>query len=117
MRIVDSYGINDGGLIFSVEIAEDRFVDVKVCKGNPEGLVYVVQNEDVSTVYTGEWVADGTCPGLEYDEKAVVDLVKQAVWEGKKEFPDVNNVLENARARSVGVSVPYCDKENCFEKV
>ena len=74
MRVVDSYGINDGGMIFSVELADDRFVDVKVCPDG--GPVYVMQNADGSTVYTGEWVADNTCPGYEYDENVVLDLVK-----------------------------------------
>lgn len=75
MRVVDSYGINGGATIFSVELAEDRFVDVKVCKDG--GLVYVMQNEDGSSVYDGDWPY-GTYPGLEYDENAVLRLVKEA---------------------------------------
>lgn len=97
MRIVDSYSINDGGIIFSVELAEDRFVDVKVCKGNPDGNVYVMDNSDGSTVYTGEWGVDGTVPGYAYDEKAVVKLVKDAC---RIRQSSVVEVLEDAAQRS-----------------
>lgn len=85
MKIVDCYGVNDGSTFFSVELAEDRFVDVKVCEGNPEGLVYVMQNEDGSTVYSDRAYSDNrvdfTHPGFEYDEKAVLKLVKETLKE------------------------------------
>ena len=83
MRIVDTYGINGGGQIFSVELDEDRFVDVKVCPG--DGPTYVMQNDDGSTVYSdkaylGKQV-DAVYPGYEYDEKAVLKLVKETLKE------------------------------------
>ena len=85
MRIVDSYEINDGQ-IFSVELAEDRFVDVKVCDGKLDGFIYVVQNEDGSTVYSDKAYTDkgidAVYPGFVYDEKAVLDLVKEAMNKG-----------------------------------
>lgn len=83
MRIVDSYGINDGGLIYSVELAEDRFVDVKVCDGKLGGLIYVMQNEDGSTVYSDKAYTDkgvdSVYPGFEYDEKEVLALVRASL--------------------------------------
>lgn len=85
MRIVDIYEINDGQ-IFSIELEEDRFVDVKVCDGKLDGLIYVVQNEDGSTVYSDKAYSDkgvdAVYPGFEYDEKAVLDLVKEAMNKG-----------------------------------
>lgn len=86
MKIVDCYGVNDGSTFVSVELAEDRFVDVKVCDGDLNGLVYVMENEDGSTVYSDKAYSregDGnlTFPGFEYDEKAVLKLVKETLKE------------------------------------
>lgn len=102
MKIVNSYDVNGGSHFYSVELAENRFVDVKVCPDS--GLVYVMQNEDGSTVYTGEWVTDRTVPGYAYDEKEVVRLVKE-VYEkeyGKQPLDDQIRAADSVKQESVG---------------
>lgn len=78
MQIIDKMDLGSEGAMYAVEIEDGFFVDVKV---KDTGLVYVMQNEDGSTVYDGR-CADYTYPGFEYDEKAVVDLVKEAMNKG-----------------------------------
>lgn len=103
MEIDDSYGLNDGGRIFTVKLAEDRFVDVKVCKDG--GPVYVMENEDGSTVYTGEWKPNNTCPGYEYDEKAVLDFVKDHIKE--QEIQNVEKYLASVNLGDYGLD--WCE--------
>lgn len=120
MRIVDSYSINGGAVFFSVELAEDRFVDVKICPDG--GPIYIIQNEDGSTVYSDKAYSDKQVdafyPGFEYDESAVLDFVREVVLKDNKEYKDetvgVDGVLRDAYGRSGGAGSDKGDKENEF---
>lgn len=123
MRIVDNYEINDGQ-IFSVELEDDRFVDVKVCDGKLDGLIYVVQNEDGSTVYSDKAYSDkrvdSVYPGFEYDEKSVLDLVKEAVRRSMAKVrvaiestDDYSDPQFHSRLEDWGIPAP----DGCYGKV
>ena len=57
--------------IFSVKLAVNRWVDIKMVGD----LIYIMQNDDGSAVYS----ASRTCPGYKYDEAAVFAAVKEYV--------------------------------------
>lgn len=96
MKIVDSYDVNGGSHFYSVELAENRFVDVKVCPDS--GLVYVMENEDGSTVYTGEWAPGATVPGYAYDEKEVVRFVKE-VYEKEYGMQSLDGLIKESEMK------------------
>lgn len=56
--------------IYSVSLSPARTVDVKVLEKT--GLMYIMQNEDGSTVYNQK----ESCPGYGYDEEEVIALVR-----------------------------------------
>lgn len=120
MKIVDCYGVNDGSTFVSVELAEDRFVDVKVCDWNGKGLVYVMQNEDGSTVYSDKAYSDNgvdACyPGFEYDEKAVVEFVKDYIKEHEGKEVGFDGVLKEAFVRAGDSGSRETGKEIGFDK-
>ena len=105
MNIVDSYEVNGGSHFYSVELAENRFVDVKVCPDT--GLVYVMQNEDGSTVYTGEWDAGNSVPGYAYDESEVLRLVKEA-HQQEKGIGSLNALIASAEDLRSGLVEKNC---------
>lgn len=75
MKIINKDNVTDTQerTLFTVELDDNKYVDVMAVMGNGEKpFVYVMQNEDGSTVYDNE----ETCPDCVYKEKDVVDLIK-----------------------------------------
>lgn len=72
MKIVDQYEVDSGSCIFTVEVFDALYVDVKIIKNT--GLCYVMQNGDGSTVY-GDTGTEDIRIGIRYDENAVLELV------------------------------------------
>lgn len=71
--------------IYTVEIRENRVLDIKVDTGT--GLCYVMQNHDGTTVYdprTGK-----TYPGYPYSEKETIDLVRNSYQNGSEKLLEV----------------------------
>lgn len=76
MEILDSFAVDDKNKIYAVSLEAGFIVDVKVCVET--GLVYVMQNEDGSTVY-GQAFTDYTFPDYSYDEEAVIQFIKESL--------------------------------------
>lgn len=74
LSLLASEVFDDKSAIYSVSPTPGHAVDVKVCAES--GLVYVMQNEDGSTVYSMD-DADTTFPQYVYDEESIVSIVKQ----------------------------------------
>ena len=91
MEILDSVAVDDQNRIFAVALEPGFVVDVKVCAETD--FVYVMQNEDGSTVYDQSF-ADYTFPGFEYDEEAVIQFVKKnsGFFDGKEKLPFFDDI-------------------------
>ena len=83
MRVTDHYTVDDRSTIFTVEVGNKQYVDVKLCKDT--GLCYIMQNGDGSTIY-GETGTETLRIGASYDEQAVLDMVKNVVLTEKEEM-------------------------------
>ena len=68
-------------MIYTVELGKGMFVDIMVSEESR--VVYVMQNEDGSTVYGSK----NTCPGCVYDEEKAKNL---AVAAYEKEYGKIN---------------------------
>ena len=79
MRVTDSYAVDERSTIFTVEISNGLYVDVKLFKDT--GLCYIMQNGDGSTIY-GETGTEIIRIGTRYDEQAVLDMVRKCNFEG-----------------------------------
>lgn len=96
-KIVDRFDA-DSAHFFTVELAPEMFVDVKFIPVT--GLVYVMENGDGSTVYSnGDKRYDTTWPDFEYDEAAVINLVKEA-----EKKPILSDIIKSAELRSDSVA-------------
>lgn len=98
MEILDSYEIDNENKLYAVALEEGFLVDVKV--NVQTGLIYIMQNEDGSTVYNQAF-ADYTFPNYEYDEHAVIDFIKSAceIADKKEVKPTLNKMMANASTR------------------
>lgn len=72
MEILDR-GFGEKYVLYSISLEPGAVVDVKVCTDT--GLVYIMQNEDGSTVYC-EAFSGYTFPNFKYDEEKVIQFVK-----------------------------------------
>ena len=98
MEIVDSFAIDEKSFLCTVSLEEGFTVDVKV---NAEsGLVFVMQNEDGSTVYS-QVNSEYTFPDYEYDENAVTQFIKKTcgVMNIKKDKPTLDDMLADAASK------------------
>lgn len=74
MKIVNIDNVSDNTkrILFTVELETKKYVDVMMVFNNKDNpLIYIMQNEDGSTVY-GE---DKTYLNYSYNEKEVIKLV------------------------------------------
>lgn len=74
MKIIntDNVSYNTKRILFTVELETKKYVDVMMVFNNKDNpLIYIMQNEDGSTVY-GE---DKTYLNYSYNEKEVIKLV------------------------------------------
>lgn len=94
--------IYDGadGVIYSVEVAPERFVDVKAC---PSGSVYVMENGDGSMVYGPGGTDDDNYPDYVFDEMEVVRLVKD-VYKEEKDMGSLDRLISDAERECSGES-------------
>lgn len=87
MNIIGEYDVRNrlstgeviGDLIFTVELEEDIVVDVKVCVET--GYIYTMENcgDVAATVYN--CLTEERYPDYEYDEEAVIEMVRKAYEE------------------------------------
>lgn len=74
MKIINTDNVSDNTkrILFTVELETKKYVDVMMVFNNKDNpLIYIMQNEDGSTVY-GE---NKTYLNYSYDEKEVTKLV------------------------------------------
>ncbi|WP_286077506.1 hypothetical protein [Thomasclavelia cocleata] len=74
MKIINTDNVSDNTkrILFTVELETKKYVDVMMVFNNKDNpLIYIMQNEDGSTVY-GE---DKTYLNYSYNEKEVIKLV------------------------------------------
>ena len=103
MQIVGSFNGDAHSMVYTVELEPGFMVDVKACAET--GLVYVMQNEDGSTVYDPA-CADYTYPDYEYDEDAVVQLVKKEISHAR-----LDDLISEAQEKSdPGRPAPVTDR-------
>ena len=91
VEIVDQQELDSKNLMYTVSLGPDFVVDVKVCAET--GLVYVMQNADGSTVHA-QSDSERTFPGYRYDDKAVMQLVKN-----KRAHPPLCETLARAESK------------------
>lgn len=98
MELLDSSKIDKQNTIYTVALEPGFAVDVKV--NSETGLVYVMQNEDGTTVYD-QVFSENTFPDYEYDEEAVVRFVKENCICADKEKvkPGLNEIMARASSR------------------
>lgn len=71
MKLVDTTFMTDSSVYYTIELAEDVLVDVKVLPKS--GLIYILQNEDGSTAYSRKH--EKTYPYYQYDKDQVISMV------------------------------------------
>lgn len=77
MYIVENYKVSETESIYTVCVADGYYADVKVC--HDSGLVYIMENEDGSTIYGDN--TDCTFPKYKYKKNKVLRLVKDELEE------------------------------------
>lgn len=74
MKIADSFEGNDAVTIYTIEISEGLFVDIK--RNRETGLTYIMENADGSQVY-GRTGTDETYPDAQLNEQEMLDFLNQ----------------------------------------
>lgn len=98
MEVLDSYPADGNTTIYVVSLEPGFLVDVKA--NHDTSLVYVMQNEDGSSVYD-QFVPDITYHFKEYDEAAVVEFVKAHLEKTKLSGkPELSQQIQFASSRS-----------------
>lgn len=87
LLLTDRCDIENGNRLYAISLEPGYVVDVKVCA--EDGLLYIMQNSDGSTVHA-EGNADLTFPDYRYDEAAVVKFAKE-----EHAFLVINEAIES----------------------
>lgn len=98
MKVVDAFENEGQSMFYTVALEPGFLVDVKACYET--GLVYVMQNEDGSTVYEAD-CPEHTFPDFKFDEEEVVRFIK-AIFinkDSKEMKPAFDDMVARAATR------------------